>query len=171
MNFLKCAIYLAVVGITFFFLGRLIPKSWFHENRFPYKSFALERDGKLYESVKIQFWQDKVPDMSKVFPRLMPPKKITRNFRQELPRMIQETCVAEFIHVLLCFAGFFCMRLWKGLGGFLISLLFFIGNIPFIMIQRYNRPRFIRLLKKYQTATMRGIDTENENTDTELQHR
>lgn len=168
MYFLKCAVYLAVIGITFFFLGRLIPKSWFHENRFPYKSFAFERDGRLYESVKIQFWQNRVPDMSKVFPKLMPPKKITKDFRQELPQMIQETCVAEFIHILLCLAGLFCMKLWHGLGGFLISSLFFIGNIPFIMIQRYNRPRFIRLLKKCQTTTTRGIETGNENADTEL---
>ena len=59
--------------------------------------------------------------------------------------MIRETCVAEFIHVLLCIASLGCLRIWPGFGGFCMAFLYTLGNIPFIMIQRYNRPRLVSL--------------------------
>lgn len=49
MQFLKCACYLAGLGILSFVLGRLVPKTWFDYTRFPYRTFAFERNGKLYE--------------------------------------------------------------------------------------------------------------------------
>ena len=76
MQFLKCACYLAGLGILSFVLGRLVPKTWFDYTRFPYRTFAFERNGKLYEALRVSRWQSRVPDMSRLFPKLMPPKKM-----------------------------------------------------------------------------------------------
>ena len=60
--------------------------------------------------------------------------------------MIQETCVAELTHVLLSVCGLYALRLWPGAGGVLITAVYILfGNVPFIIIQRYNRPRLQRL--------------------------
>ena len=62
--------------ILSFVLGRLVPKTWFDYTRFPYRTFAFERNGKLYEALRVSRWQSRVPDMSRLFPKLMPPKKM-----------------------------------------------------------------------------------------------
>ena len=153
MAFLKCLFYLASVGIVSFLLGRLLPDSWILEDSAVFRCFDWEKGGSVYNAFHIRKWQNKVPDMSKLFPKVMQEKKVTRNLRQDLPLMIRETCIAEFIHVLLCVAGLWCMVIWPGFGGFLMSFLYTLGNLPFIMIQRYNRPRLRALHEKIVCRT------------------
>lgn len=150
MGFLKCMLYAAAIGLGSFLLGRVLPPSWFHEDRFPYRVMDWEQDGNRYNTLfHIRKWQAKVPDMSKIVPFLMPAKQVTRNFQEELPRMIQETCIAEWTHGLLCLLSLPCLWLWPGMGGVLFTAVYIlIGNIPFILIQRYNRPRLVSLRKK-----------------------
>jgi len=64
--------------------------------------------------------------------------------------------VAELIHVLLCLSGVYCIVLLAGAGGLVIAVLNVLGNLPFILVQRYNRPRLAKLLKRCK----RGMDTE-----------
>ena len=154
MHFWFCFIYLCFVGAASFFLGRLIPKSWLDPYSFPFRGFACEKGGRIYDKIGIRHWQTKVPDMSRIFKKLMPPKSLTGDIKQRLPELIRETCVAELIHVLLCLSGFYCLRIWPGFGGTVIAAAFFLGNLPFVMIQRFNRPR---LLRAYRKAMTRGM--------------
>lgn len=142
----SCIFYLAFTGILSFLLGRILPKNWFCPDRFPYQCFEWENGGHIYERIHIKSWQNKVPDMSKIFPNLMPRKQIDSVNMQILPRMVQETCVAEFIHLLLCVSGLWCIRLWSGIGGIFIAFLNTVGNLAFVVIQRYNRPRLLHLM-------------------------
>ncbi len=141
--------YLIFTGIIGFLAGRLVPKSWFQAVAFPYKPFSWEQGGKIYEKLNIRHWQNKVPDMSKLLPGWMPAKSLVGDYKTRLPRMLQETCVAEMTHVLLCVSGLYCLKLWPGAGGVLVYFLYVvIFNLPYILIQRYNRPRLIRLAQK-----------------------
>ena len=125
MPFLKCACYLAGLGILSFVLGRLVPKTWFDYTRFPYRTFAFERNGKLYEALRVSRWQSRVPDMSRLFPKLMPPKK--RPARPDEQTLLVRT----------------------GVWGVMLYLVYAIlGNLIFIIIQRYNRPRLVRLYER-----------------------
>lgn len=147
-NFLHCIVYLALLGFGSFLAGRILPAKWFRYESYPYKAFAFEKNGKIYESIGIRYWKDRVPDMSKIFPNLMPSKKLAvKKTAQELEIMLVETCVAELIHTLLCVFGFGCVFLWKGAGGVVLSILFLLGNIPFNLIQRYNRPKLLKIWK------------------------
>ena len=94
--------------------------------------------------------------MSRIVPKLIPAKKLEGNFREQLPRMIEETCVAEFIHFLLILLGFYALRLWPGTGGAVFTAVYILlGNLPFLIIQRYNRPRLQRLLAAQQRRNAR----------------
>lgn len=149
---LKCFFYLSVIGLIFFLLGRLMPKKWMCYDQFPYRSFPFEKNGRLYQALGIQSWREKLPDMSKIFPAMMPSKRLPKKATAlQLERMVQETCVAELVHDLLCVSGFGCVFLWKGAGGWLAALLYVAGNIPFTMIQRYNRPKLVRIMRKLKT--------------------
>lgn len=167
MKFLCCALYLAVTGIAAFLLGRLLPKQWFRGDAFPYRCSPKEQ--KLFRALRVKEWQSRVPDMSRILPGLMPAKKLAAETFSDLPRMIQETCVAELIHTLLSVTGFACLAIWPGLGGIAVTVVYILlGNLPFIIIQRYNRPRLERLLALQQRKQERK-DT-HAHADTELQY-
>ena len=152
MGFLYCLLYAIALGIISFLLGRLLPKSWFHFDRAPFRAFGWEKDGRVYLKIDINRWQNRVPDMSRIFPGLMPAKSLDRlPDQQGLLRMLQETCVAETVHVALCVLGLPCLWLWPSAGGVIACLVYvLLGNLPFILIQRYNRPRLARMYLRRQ---------------------
>ena len=156
-NFWKCFWYLIITGIVAFFVGRILPKKWFRADLFPYRALNFEDNGRFYDKFGVRKWQNKVPDMSRILPFMMPPKKLTGNYKERLPRMLQETCVAELIHMLNCVVGLYCLKLYPGIGGAIIYLLYvFIFNLPYVMIQRYNRPRLLGLLRRVEKEAERG---------------
>lgn len=151
MGFWSCVKYLAGTGALGFVIGRILPKSWFHPDAFPYREYAFERGGGFYCKLQIRKWQNKLPDMSRILPWCMPPKRLPKKGNAVLlADMIRETCVAEIVHIGHAVAGFGCVALWDGLGGVLMALLTVVGNLPFVMVQRYNRPRLLKLLSREQ---------------------
>lgn len=156
---IRSIFYLIAVGLILFLVGRMIPKKWMHYDRFPYRSFLFEKNGKIYNAIHIHGWREKLPDMSKIFPDMMPSKKLPKKATSaQLERMVQETCVAELIHNLLCVLGFGCVLLWEGAGGWVVALFYMAGNIPFSIIQRYNRPKLLQIMQKlrYRELTIRS---------------
>ena len=146
MGFLRCCVYYGILAVVSFFIGRLLPKSWFHGDKFPYRCAS---------------WEDKVPDMSKIVPKLIPAKRLDTDFRAQLPRMIEETCVAEFTHFVLILLGFYALRLWPGTGGAVVTAIYILfGNLPFLIIQRYNRPRLQKLLAAQQRRSRRNQEEQ-----------
>ena len=116
-----------------------------------FRCYAFEKNGALYEKLNIRKWQAKVPDMSRILPFLMPPKNLSGDYAQRLPVMIRETCVAEITHITVSILGLPCLRIWPGMGGVTVTAIFILLlNVPYILIQRYNRPRLIRLYRKLQ---------------------
>ena len=151
MKLLKCAIYCAVAGTVGFFFGRLISKCPMRPDKGLFRCYAFEKNGALYEKLNIRKWQAKVPDMSRILPFLMPPKNLSGDYAQRLPVMIRETCVAEITHITVSILGLPCLRIWPGMGGVTVTAIFILLlNAPYILIQRYNRPRLIRLYRKLQ---------------------
>ena len=107
---------------------------WFRER-------AFERG--FYEKIKIQEWKGRLPTFTPQNFRLR---------RDAIPQVIQATCQAEVVHevnMVLSFVPVF-FSIWFGsLGVFLItSCAAFIFDGLFVMIQRYNRPRLIRLIRR-----------------------
>ena len=154
----RCLLYLAAIGAVFFYIGRLLPGNWFHSDRFPFRSFAFERGGRFYEKLGIRWWKDKVPDMSRILPRVMLPKRLSWGDQPErIALMIQETCIAELIHMILFVLGFGCVLIWaEGPGGWIVAMVYnLLGNVPFILIQRYNRPRLRHLMETMAAAAAR----------------
>ena len=87
--------------------------------------------------------------MSKILPKVVLPKRLPWGAQPErVALLIQETCIAEVVHIILFILGFGCVLLWgDGPGGWIIALVYnLLGNVPFILIQRYNRPRLQRLM-------------------------
>ena len=69
MGFWHCALYLAVIGLASS-AAALLPRRWFHADRFPFRPQRWEHEGKIYEKLAVQRWKDKLPDMSRFLPWL-----------------------------------------------------------------------------------------------------
>jgi len=171
-NLFCCIIYLTIIGFGSFCAGRLVPQK-FCCLQFPYRPFQFEQNGKLYDKIGIRKWQNKLPNMSKLCPGLMPAKELPRHpTESNVEKMLQETCIAELTHFILCILGAGCIFLWKGSGGKFLSVLYSLGNLPFILIQRYNRPRLLRLLERQlKNLKSKEINANEKNTYIKLQYR
>lgn len=147
MNLLYTILYALFIGQAFFFIGLVLPRSKFCEDKFPYKLYAWEKNGKFYNRYRIKKWKEKVPDMSKLSRKLYT-KKIHKLTPDSIDRLVKESCVAEFVHYLLSISSLGIYEIWNNVTGIYLTIIYILGNIPFIMIQRYNRPNLIALREK-----------------------
>ena len=161
----RCIAWMALWGLACFPLGRLIKRLGPDWDRPPFSEWRWEDGGRAYEKVGIRAWKDIVPDISKVFSRIVPKKAISgRPDAAALRDMLRETCVAEVVHALLCVVGLGLLRMWPGPCGIVATAVYIIlGNVPFIMIQRYNRPRFRRLLAAAEARERRQADARTDS--------
>lgn len=82
-HFLRCLLYIAALGVVFFVVGRLVPKSWFKADHFPWRCYSYEQA--IWKALRVKQWQAKVPDMSRIFTNIMPAKKLKRQTLSDLP--------------------------------------------------------------------------------------
>lgn len=145
MSLLYAALYVAALGILSHFVGQALPRAHFDPQRFPYRSADWENGGKVYEKLGIKHWKDRLPDMSKIMPDMVK-KKMSAVKSQGMDVLIAETCVAECVHWALMLLSLGIFFFWRGAWAVVFWLVYNIfGNLPFIIIQRYNRPRLVML--------------------------
>lgn len=144
-GFWRAALYLAALGVLAHPVGQALPRSCFDPQRFPYRCRPWEKNGRIYERLGVRRWKNKVPDMSHLLPDMV--KK--RLGQANTLRLIQETCAAECVHWRLLLLSVGILPLWRSPWCWVLWLLYnLLGNLPYIIIQRYNRPRLLRLAEK-----------------------
>lgn len=109
-------------------------KKWFQERAF---------EKKLYKKLKVRKWK-------KWLPTLNPQDFDLKN--RSVEEIIQVTCQAEVVHELIMPLSFvpIVFSVWFGsLDVFVVtSCISCLFDGAFVIIQRYNRPRLMRLLKR-----------------------
>lgn len=150
MAFLYSVLYVAAIGILSHVIGEAIPRRWFCHDRFPYRPWKWEREGKIYDALHVRAWKDRMPDKSKVMKRMVPKRVGKAPRAADVWRLVQETCVAEIVHFALCLCAPVIWLFWRNWIGVVLALVFIICNIPFMIIQRYNRPSLVSLAKRLE---------------------
>ena len=134
--FYHFAVRLAVgLGIDMRYHNRMdYTKPWFRE-----KSF----EPRLYEKMRVKQWKKRLPTFT--------PQEFDLKSRS-LEEVAQATCQAEVVHEVNMPLSLIpvAFSVWFGsLGVFaLTSCAAFAFDGIFVIMQRYNRPRLLRLLKK-----------------------
>ena len=138
--------YLLHLGIVSVALR--IPAHFFRPEGFFFRQRKFENNGQFYQAyLKIKHWKKYAPDgaaFSKK--RGFAKKKLKEVGSGNLYRFFIETCRAEAVHwILIGVAPLFFLwnRLWVGVFMIVYAVA---QNLPLIMIQRYNRIRFRRIL-------------------------
>ncbi|MDO4938430.1 MAG: hypothetical protein Q4E54_00505 [Lachnospiraceae bacterium] len=152
LKLLYSLIYLSLLGILAFPFGRMLAGIKWNPDRFPFKEYSWEDGGRFYDRCfKIRKWKDKVPDVSKWVSGIVPKKTLKRPSAAELDVMIQETCVAELTHLILCPVSIPVIFIMNNIGGIILFIIdVVLGNIPFAMIQRYNRFRYLKARRRFE---------------------
>lgn len=166
-GFLRCALYLLTLALLAHPVGQALPRRWFDGGSFPYACYKWEKQGKLYTRIGVDRWKTLVPDMSRILPDMVKKRvEPTAVTAAQTAVLVQETCVAEAVHTASSLLGLICLWLWPGWGGAAVWLVWFLlGNLPFILIQRYNRPRLMRLRDLLQRREQRKGNHEHPDTD------
>ncbi len=122
--------------------GRFAPKTW-------------ERHGRWYrDKLKIQAWKDKVPQhIGKDGFSKEHFKDVSIEYIDEF---IFETCRGEWMHMKNLICAVITLVINPIIVGLVFSFLIMLANLPFAIIQRYNRFRLYTLRKKL----LRGIKSE-----------
>lgn len=146
MKLLYAALYLAALGLLAHPVGLILPRSLFSPQRFPFKAYGWENGGRVYEKLGIKSWKDRAPDMSRLMGDMVKKKMSSAKDSAGMEVLIAETCIAESIHFALIILSFGILLFWQDVWAWVVILVYNIfGNLPFIMIQRYNRPRLLAL--------------------------
>jgi len=156
--FLFNTIFWVLVHFLSGYLSHFIPTKFYNKDKFLFKKRFWEFDGNLYSSLfLIKRWKDKMPEAGEFF-KIHPfsKKHLVSLDKNYLERFSLETCRAEVSHllpILLCPISFF----WNNTTGiFIMSLYAVLANFPFIIIQRYNRIRLVKLLVRLNGRNLKN---------------
>ena len=157
--FLRFASIVGLLGIPAFFWGEKVPRRWFDPGKFPFRSFKWEQEGRIYEKIGIQYWKNHTPDMSKHFQKTFAKQGNLLRSPEHLRKLVAETCSAEFVHtVLILLSPAFVLLMDEY--GVLAMVLYILGNLVSLIIQRYNRPRIMKIIQRIEkrNATITHTD-------------
>ncbi|MBQ9104057.1 MAG: hypothetical protein IJY57_03105 [Clostridia bacterium] len=101
------------------------------------------KEQKFYEKLKVKSWKNKMPTYNKSFF-----DSKTRSWEE----IAKATCQAEIVHEIIIVLSFLPIiaSIWLGaIAVFIItSVISALIDSTFVIMQRYNRPRILRLIKK-----------------------
>lgn len=137
---------LGITGITIFYhfsmrllVGSLVPNHfdpgcrWFQ---------ITKAEIHLYKLLRLKRWKAQLPTYNPALFSLQ---------EQSLEQIIRNTCQAEVVHEIIIPFSFIPLLfsiLWDSFPVFLITSLLSAGfDLLFVMLQRFNRPRLVRMLE------------------------
>lgn len=130
------------------YLAHRLPASSLQRDGWLLRARAIEDDGRLYERVHIRHWKDRLPEAGALFAGGVSKRELPGRDRAGLEAFVVETRRAERGHWLAA-AGAPLSVLWNPPLGVALMVGYGIAvNAPFIAVQRYNRLRVARLLRR-----------------------
>ncbi len=150
--FLRMASIVGIIGIAAFFIGESLPRSMYDYRRFPFKCYKWERNGEIYVKLGVRWFKTHSIDMSSIMPKAFPKQNTMSRDKAHLERLVQEMCNAELVHWILTFLSPVFWLLIEGWYGVAIAIGYALSNLSDIMIQRYNRPRIVMIIKRIEAC-------------------
>lgn len=110
--------------------------AWFREKRF---------ESKLYKLMRVRKWKKFLPTYS--------PDTFDTS-RKTVKEIIGATCQAEIVHEIIMVLSMLPIIFTPFLGGaaalIITSILALLFDFLFVILQRYNRPRLVRVMERFE---------------------
>ncbi|HLS30047.1 MAG TPA: hypothetical protein VK021_04265 [Flavobacteriaceae bacterium] len=132
------------MGISLLMLK--VPDRWFEKEHALFKTRDWEQNGAIWQKIfRIREWKNYLPDSSSIIKRSYDQSQLQGTDAKRIKKFITETKRAELTH-WLSIPPSLLFFIWNPLWAGIVMILYaFIVNLPFIITQRYNRPRLQRL--------------------------
>jgi glycosyl-4,4'-diaponeurosporenoate acyltransferase len=117
--------------------------------RWLFRTRGWERGGEVYQAVlHIRKWKSLMPSGGPAVGGDFSLARVEAHDRAYLQRWVTESCRAEITHWLVMAAVVF-FPIWNPPVGIVANLVYAAAaNVPCILVQRYNRPRLVAILKR-----------------------
>jgi glycosyl-4,4'-diaponeurosporenoate acyltransferase len=130
-----------------FLACRRLPDSMLNPEKSRYHARPWERDGRWYrDNLKIQLWKDRLPQH--VGKGGFSKQHFAGDSVEYLDQFIRETCRGEWMHTKNLFSALLVLLIDPPIVGLLVSFYVLIADLPFAIVQRYNRFRLLALKKR-----------------------
>ena len=146
LTILSYIILWPLMQVSIAMLGNKISDKHFHPNLFWLKTRKWEKGGSFYKHIfKVDKWKRFLPDGANTHKTGFRKKQMIKYDPEYINAFIAETGRAEIFHWLQI-VPFWVFGLWSPPFVIWVMLLYaLIVNLPCIIVQRYNRPRLIKL--------------------------
>ena len=148
-------------------LTHAMPLRWFDHDAMLFRTRRFERGGRVYRVFGVHRWKDRLPEAGALFAGGFSKSRLAAGARapgaadafgdrvERLERFIAETRRAELTHWLPVVASF-TFFLWNQPSiAWWMPPIGLIGNLPFIVVQRWNRPRLEAAIETVRSASRR----------------
>ncbi|SHH87732.1 UDP-N-acetylglucosamine:LPS N-acetylglucosamine transferase [Sporobacter termitidis DSM 10068] len=150
-------------------LSLKVPPKLLDYRRWLYKAKKWEANGTVYQRIfKVKRWKDALPELSDFIKTIFPRKRIAAFDKNHMQKYLLESCRAELTHWGIILSSFL-FGIWNDFIKTALMVLLAIGlNLPYVIIQRYNRPRLIKFIaysdeKKANENKIGGMSTKDGN--------
>ncbi|PSL41537.1 glycosyl-4,4'-diaponeurosporenoate acyltransferase [Planomicrobium soli] len=135
-----------------------IPFQWFVHHQGLFQPIRFERNGELWQRLfRVKDWKQQLPDGSMLFPKAYNKKALHGRDSSSLTEFLVESRRAELTHWLSIIPAPLFL-LWNPVGIFWANVAYAVlFNAPFILAQRYNRPRLERLIIQKQNKSRASL--------------
>lgn len=120
---------------------------------------AWEHDGRAYDRVGVRRWKRHLPEAGDFFEGGISKRHLADTRPEALTRFAAETRRAERVHWANVAFGW-TFAIWTSTAVSIAMIIFgAVVHIPFIVIQRYNRARALRVLRRRGMTTWSDAGT------------
>lgn len=127
-------------------LFRKVPDEHYEKEKQWYKPFSWEDDGRIWQRLfNVKGWKDILPEASSFVEAAYSKKSLKNTEPETIKKFIIETKRGEDVHWVTMLPAPLFFLFNPPWAGWLIIAYAILANVPFIIIQRYNRPRLRRL--------------------------
>jgi glycosyl-4,4'-diaponeurosporenoate acyltransferase len=144
------------------YIAHRLPRARLERDGWLLRIRPLERDGRCYEhALRIKRWKDVLPEAGALFRGGFSKRRMQRHDREYLADFVRATRRAELAHwaIVVLAPTFFAWIPLFGMPWWLATAMLGYGvvaNVPCILVQRYNRARLERMLRRAPVAKPMG---------------
>ena len=163
MRILKLLFLFILNGILWFCAHMYVSKLFLRINDQHYidgplklRSFNFEDKGTVYQKYfKVKSWKDKMPEGSQFFTNSYNKRELKDNSPETINEFLVEVNRAEVTHWGILFTLPIVLLFNPRWTYKIHSIYALSANIPFIIIQRYNRPRFEAIQRRHNIKQLK----------------
>jgi glycosyl-4,4'-diaponeurosporenoate acyltransferase len=141
-------IYFILLSVLITCIFERLPAHLYYHRKWLFRERKWEKGGEFYQRVlKVKAWKKFLPELSDFVKSIFPKRNLAQFDKDYLTRFLAESCKSELTHWGIIFSTLLFYACNDSNAAAAMLAVATVLNLPYIIIQRYNRPRIIQILE------------------------